>query len=793
MKRVLWLSGVLAMVVVLCAVAIAKARRDSGSTIDTADPPLVEHVEAEKPAQPVVAAPARTLASRAISGRPANWSDFPPETTLVGGDDLSTVTRSAADRPPSSDPFRLASAAGIGPPAMPNPANLARGEGVTDGANPSLPAGNNAAADDYSPRKAVVQAVAEIPAAGGSEPSESQQAPLLEPSAAAGASPAIGPGAGKASSSGGTAVWDTGDVGRGAIADDPQPPPRTSPKLAPLGTDKTAPQSSSAEQGRRESHSGSPRSIPQPAEVFDDAEPQRLRADPRAIPAVASVGGTAGWPPQQPPAVEGKPIDVPAPGLSQGSAGDDTFGEGTGRPGPKQLEGPQTPQLTIHKTAPPEVQVGKPATFRITVRNTGNVPASGVEIHDQIPKGARVVGTNPPAQRGVHGELVFSVGTLKPGDEVAVEVQLMPLVEGEIGSIATVTFNADASGRTVATKPQLVLETIAPQSVLIGEEVTIGIVLSNPGTGVATNVVLYEQVPEGMYHPAGAELEYAVGQLRPGEQRKLELTLVAKHPGAVTNVLIAKADGNLQAEDRRTIHITAPKLEVIVEGPKKRYLEREGTYQISIANPGTAPAQQVELMAVLPSGLKFVGANNNGHYDEANRTVHWRLEELPTGEKGTVELVTVPVEAGQQSVRLVATAQRGVRVEREHPVTIEGIAAVMFQVADTVDPVEVGGETTYEIRVVNQGSKAATNLRLAVLLPPELKPVAADGPTRNSLNGNHVIFDGLPRLAAKADTTYRVRVQGVAPGDLRTRIQLMTDEMASPVTKEESTRVFAEE
>ena len=198
-------------------------------------------------------------------------------------------------------------------------------------------------------------------------------------------------------------------------------------------------------------------------------------------------------------------------------------------------------------------------------------------------------------------------------------------------------------------------------------------------------------------------------------------------------------------------------------------------------------------MAVLPSGLKFVAANNNGHYDEANRTVHWRLEELPTGEKGTVELVTVPVEAGQQSLRLVATAQRGVRVEREHPVTIEGIAAVMFQVADTVDPIEVGGETTYEIRVVNQGSKAATNLRLAVLLPPELKPVAADGPTRNSLNGNNVVFDGLPRLAAKADTTYRVRVQGVAPGDLRTRIQLMTDEMASPVTKEESTRVFAEE
>ena len=52
-------------------------------------------------------------------------------------------------------------------------------------------------------------------------------------------------------------------------------------------------------------------------------------------------------------------------------AAGDPGDEGTGQPGSKQLEGPQSPQLTIEKSAPPEIQVGKPATFRITVRNTG--------------------------------------------------------------------------------------------------------------------------------------------------------------------------------------------------------------------------------------------------------------------------------------------------------------------------------------------------------------------------------------------------------------------------------------
>jgi hypothetical protein len=48
-------------------------------------------------------------------------------------------------------------------------------------------------------------------------------------------------------------------------------------------------------------------------------------------------------------------------------------------------------------------------------------------------------------------------------------------------------------------------------------------------------------------------------------------------------------------------------------------------------------------------------------------------------------------------------------------------------------------------------------------------------------------------LAPKADTTYRVRVQGLRSGDLRLRVQLLTDEMSTPVTKEESTRVYSDD
>lgn len=483
------------------------------------------------------------------------------------------------------------------------------------------------------------------------------------------------------------------------------------------------------------------------------------------------------------PTADRSTTDTPSPSL----------GEGTARPGSKQLEGPQSPQVTVEKTAPAEIQVGKPATFTIRVRNSGSVPAADVEVHDRVPRGTRLLGTTPRASRGAEGDLVWSLGTMEPGQETTCEVQLMPTDEGEVGSVATVHFRAEASVRTRVTRPQLVLKTAAPRQVLIGEKLTLEIEISNPGSGAATGVVLAEQVPPGLSHAAGGDLEYEVGDLPPGASRRLELTMTAEKAGPITNVLVAQGDGSLKAEDRLDLQVVAPELEIALEGPKKRYLEREATYQLLVHNPGTAPARGVELVAYLPEGMQFVRANNAGQYEASDRAIRWRLEELPINETGAVELTAVPIEAGQQNIRLRGTADRGLRDEKEHPVLVEGIAAIMFTAADLNDPLEIGGQTNYEIRVVNQGTKASTNVQLVVDFPPELQPVAAEGPTRNSLQGNRVVFDTLARLAPKADTTYRVRAKGVRPGDLRVRFQLLTDEMQSPVVKEESTRVYSDE
>ena len=475
------------------------------------------------------------------------------------------------------------------------------------------------------------------------------------------------------------------------------------------------------------------------------------------------------------------------------AAGTSSIAGGTGQPGAKQLEGPQSPQVVVQKIAPREIQVGRPAVLRVVVRNTGPVAASEVEIHDQVPRGTRLLGTTPPASRAAREELVWSLGTLKPGGETSVEMQIMPTEEGEVGSVATVRFQADATARSIVTRPKLVVETAGVNRVLVGDDATLTFTVSNPGSGVATGVVLAEHIPAGLKHPGGGELEYTVGDLKPGESRQLQLRLKAVGPGTITNLITARADANLRAQHRFNVEVVSPQLDVAMAGPKRRYLEREATYQLSVSNPGTAPAKQVELVAYLPPGLKFVNANNAGRYDEGTRAVYWRLEELPVNQHGTVELTTLPIAPGQFSIKVHGAAQRGLAIEKEQPVLVEGLAAVLFQLSHTKDPLEVGGETTYEITIVNQGSKASSNLQVSVLLPAELKPLAAEGPTRYTIENNKVLFEGLPQLAPKSVAAFRVRAQGVRAGDLRVRCQLLTDEMQQPVVKEESTRVYADE
>ena len=472
---------------------------------------------------------------------------------------------------------------------------------------------------------------------------------------------------------------------------------------------------------------------------------------------------------------------------------------GHGRPGPLQLEGLQTPQVALEKRGPREVQVGKSARYEIFVRNVGTATAHDVALRDSVPYGTSLIATTPPASPatqtggiGATGDLVWLLGSLPPGGQSRVTIEVMPTVEGDVGSVASVSFRADASVRSRATKPDLRIDAAPPQPVLVGRDVQLSIRITNPGTGVATGVVLEGLLPEGVTHQSGRELEYDIGQLQPGESRTIDLSLASTSPGVHATQLTARADGQIEVVHPVRIEVTAPTLELSADIPSRRYLQRPATCILSMTNAGTAPAKSVELVAQLPPGMKFMRANNAGYYEERTHRVLWNLEELPAAETGTVEVVVMPIDLGPQKIVAAARTANGLSDQVAHTVEVEGLAAIFFEVTDSEDPIEVNGLTEYVVRVGNQGTKAASGVRLTATLLGDLEPLEASGPAAHRIENLTVVFEPLAKLAPSEEAVFRVRVKGRREGDQRVQVQLTSDENPSPLTKEEITRVYSD-
>ena len=513
-------------------------------------------------------------------------------------------------------------------------------------------------------------------------------------------------------------------------------------------------------------------------------------ADPFVSPQPQAVVPKSTLPVEEPEQFIGGSGDPRTAALVRSVPTQDSSNEGIGMPGSSYLEGSQTPHLTIQKVLPDEVVIDQPATLKTVIQNVGQSVAKNVTITDRVPQGTRLLSTIPEAVVSPNGELCWSVGNLDPNVQLIIEMKVMPLREGEIGSVASINYTGEASGRIIVTRPMLKVEVKAPAEVQLGEIAQIEITVSNPGTATATNIVLVERVPEGLYHRDGRVMEHnGITSLRPKESKKLTLPLTCVGAGNLVNHIVVTADGNLSVEDKTTIRASAPILDLEIVGAQKRFLERRSDYRLIVANSGNASAHNVGLELTLPSAVQFVSTNQSGVYEPTTHTVHWALEELPAQEAGEIELTVMPIQTGEHSLRFLGSGENNLKAETVLPMSIDGIPAITFEIVGDSNLVEIGKDAVYEVRVVNRGTKAAENVKVWATLADGMNFVKAEG-GRYQANGGTVQFETIPRLAPKTENVYKLSARCQAEGDYRINIQVISDDLRSPIAKEESTRVF---
>jgi uncharacterized repeat protein (TIGR01451 family) len=337
-----------------------------------------------------------------------------------------------------------------------------------------------------------------------------------------------------------------------------------------------------------------------------------------------------------------------------------------------------------------------------------------------------------------------------------------------------------------------VLKVNAPERTHVGDAANLVLTVSNPGDHPAEHVLVSGAIPDGLECARGNKVEFALGAVAAGETRTLTIPCASRLPGRHQCEFTAIADGGLQSADAASMIIIQPRLDVTMAGPKLRYLDRRGTYTIRLTNPGDVLATNVFVTEVIPAGFKFVSTDSGGQFDSATGSVKWYVGELAAGESKEVKLDLLAVGAGQFTHKVLASGSRGMKAQSELKTSVEGLSAILMEVVDVEDPVEVGADTAYEVRVTNTGSKAETDVKLICTLPAQMKLKRVQGPVKYEVIGNEIVFEPLARLAPRADVVYTVTVTAVQKGDARFKAALTTASLVDPVIKVEPTKVYAD-
>jgi uncharacterized repeat protein (TIGR01451 family) len=457
----------------------------------------------------------------------------------------------------------------------------------------------------------------------------------------------------------------------------------------------------------------------------------------------------------------------------------------------------QGPRVSLSKTVPPTVVIGQEVPYTITVTNIGAVETQALTIHDAIPEGLQYIRSDPPAS--VEGkELVWTLPGLGAGQKHTVNATFRALRAGPIENCARVTTPEGLSDEkcvtTQITRPDLSVTKSGPAIGIIGVPISYQIVVTNPGSGPATGVVLTDVFDPGLEHDSKANpVRLEIGELAAGESKSVTLTLTPRQEGRLVNRVTATADGNLSAQAEHPVVVQRAQLAIDKTGPAKRYQNRPAEWNIRVLNPGEVALNNVVVRDQLAPELTFVSATEGGTF--SNGEVIWKIGTLEPRGQRVLQVTTRCDRMTPRALNVaVATADPGIRVQAEAAIEILGLPAFRLEVDDVEDPVQIGGRTSYRIVVTNQGSLAGNEVEIRAVVPKEMEVVNATGPAPYKLedhpDGKHVVFNKVDAVPAGQQLNYEVFVEAKKVGDVRFRTELRSATLLKPVIEEESTTIW---
>ena len=383
------------------------------------------------------------------------------------------------------------------------------------------------------------------------------------------------------------------------------------------------------------------------------------------------------------------------------------------------------------------VVAGTSTTYTLTLTNTGPsmVPA-GVEITDAIPAGVSASESEADCDIAAGTLTCTTTAGLAVGASVSFDLDVDVDADYSgltLSNTATITSSpyADTDGSDDSSTDVDLVDTSAdlgvtigdaPDPVVLGNDVTYTISISNAGSSDAHSVVAAVPLPVGLvFVSADPGCTYAAGvvtcslpSLAAGGSAAFDIVTTPTVAGGLSVPVgvasaIADPNGANDADTELTTVTASADLSLTkTDDVDPVAVGSDLTYTLTVHNAGPSDAQSVDVTDVLPGSVTYVSATpSQGTCSETLGTVSCSLGIVLSGSDATIDVVVTPTTDGSftntASVTTSTSDPDPSNDDASEDTDVTPVADLELTKDDGLATVVAGTSTTYTLTLTNTG------------------------------------------------------------------------------------------
>ena len=400
---------------------------------------------------------------------------------------------------------------------------------------------------------------------------------------------------------------------------------------------------------------------------------------------------------------------------------------------------------TVNNSTPMK---GDTVTWTLLVINKGPDSAVNVVVSDNLPNGISLVNGG----RNVS----FTLSVLESGKNYTYTFQTVVEISNvNITNIANVTSDTydpnetnNEDNDTVEVIPEadlVIIKTVNNSTPMKGDTVTWTLVVINKGPDSAVNVVVSDNLPNGIrLVNGGSNVSFTIALLEAGKNQTFAFeTVVEVSDADITNIANVTSDtydpNETNNEDNETIEVP-PISDLVIVKTVSNSTPRKGdviVWTISVTNNGPDNAKEVLIEDVLPNGLTFI----SGDVSRNNNRIYKLIDKIAKGETVNISFKT-RVDVTNVNITNIAVVSSNktydpneTNNEDNETISVDPEADISITKTVSNPKPKKGDLIVWTIKVTNNGPDTAFDVVVTEQLPEGLHLTKAVG-SKGSFEGN---------------------------------------------------------